>query len=286
MTEPPPIFEHLGPYAKPPAVAGCCRLTERVWLKYLELAGDYRHSNKSSRDYLVVRMLYIAEIASSAIRLNASWGLAHAAMSLLRDRYEQAVRFSWLVRNPDPQAFDKYDRTKFTKMSDLARSAKPETRAHFEKLFGPLPAWATEPPTKEQRAFYEEWSKLDLRSMAAKRDEFTPLSELTIAREKLAPWYNSIYAQFSSVSHYDRYSIELMMINKLNDGRQYLGTQPHWPRLLILQNAYFDVVQCFEASHVCHRRDAATTFEGFLAEWLVLAKQIAPNDSDLAAGVL
>jgi hypothetical protein len=44
-------------------------------------------------------MLYIAEITSTAIRLNATWALTPAAMSLLRDRYEQTVRFSWLVRN-------------------------------------------------------------------------------------------------------------------------------------------------------------------------------------------
>jgi hypothetical protein len=230
MQTPPKVFEHLGPRAQLPPVAECCRLTERVWLKYLELAGDYRYSDKDSREYLIVRMLYIAEITSSAIRLNASWGLTHAAMSLLRDRYEQTVRFSWLVRNPDPLAFEKYDRTKFSKMGDLARSARPETREHFEKLFGPLPAWATRPPTKEQRAFFEEWSKLDLRSMAKKRDEFPPLSDLPVAKEMLAPWYGGIYAQFSSVSHYDRYSIELMTVNELPDGRQYLGAQPYCKR--------------------------------------------------------
>ena len=137
MSKPPPVFEHLGPLAHHPAVAACCRLTERVWLTYNDLAKSNRLRDKHSREFLIQRMLYIAEITSSAVRLNASWALTHAAMSLLRDRYEQTLRFSWLVRNPDPQAFEKYDRTKFSKMSDLARSAKPETREHFEKLLGP-----------------------------------------------------------------------------------------------------------------------------------------------------
>jgi hypothetical protein len=109
MSKPPPVFEHLGPHARHPPVAACCRLTERVWLTYNDLAESNRLRDKHSLEFLILRMLYIAEITSSAIRLNASWGLTHAAMSLLRDRYEQTLRFSWLVRNPDPQAFEKYE---------------------------------------------------------------------------------------------------------------------------------------------------------------------------------
>jgi hypothetical protein len=281
MQKPPQVFQHLGPHAQLPAVAECCRLTERVWLRYLELARDYGHTDKHNREFLIVRMLYIAEITSSAIRLNASWGLTHAAMSLLRDRYEQTLRFSWLVRNPDPLAFSKYDRTKFAKMGDLARSSSPETRVHFEKLLGPIPAWATELLSKDERAFFEEWSKLDLRSMGKKRDEFPPLAEEPIAKEKLGHWYDGIYAQFSSVSHYDRYSLDLITINRTPTGKHYLGAQPYWPRMLILQNAHFDIIQCFEAAHVCHKQDAAPIFNALLAEWIAVAKQIAPATEDI-----
>lgn len=282
MSKPPPVFEHLGPLAHGNSVAACCRLTERVWLTYNGLAKSNLLRDKHSREFLILRMLYIAEITSSAVRLNASWGLTHAAMSLLRDRYEQTLRFSWLVRNPDPLAFAKYDRTKFTKMGDLARSTKPKTREHFEALLGPLPFWATEAPTKEQRAFYEEWSKLDLRSMGTKRDEFPPLAEEPIAKEKLSVWYDSIYAQFSSVSHYDRYSIELMSTYKASDGRTILGAQPYWPGMLILQNAHFDIIQCFEAAHVCHKHNSAATFDAFHVEWFAIAKEITPTTEDIA----
>jgi hypothetical protein len=65
-----------------------------VWRTYNELTAGYIHSNQNSREYLILRMLYIAEITSTAIRLNATWALTPAAMSLLRDRYEQTVRFS------------------------------------------------------------------------------------------------------------------------------------------------------------------------------------------------
>jgi hypothetical protein len=281
MLNPPPVFQHLGPHARPEATAACCRLTERVWLKYLELVGIYM-PDKVSREFLIMKMLYIAEMTSSAVRLNSSWALSHPAMSLLRDRYEQALRFSWLVRNPDSQAFEKYDRTKYAKMGDLARSVSVEAREHFEKLLGPLPAWATEPLTKEQRAFFEDWSKLDLRSMGKKRDEFPPLADAHVAKEKLGPWYDGIYAQFSSVSHYDRYSLELLTINKTPAGDQYLGAPPHWPKMLILQNAQLDIIQCFEAAHVCHKVQAANIFDGFLMEWYSIANVMAPKMDDIA----
>jgi hypothetical protein len=280
MSKPSQVFEHLGPKAQLEPVATCCRLTERVWLKYHELAGNIMPA-KDSREFLVMKMLYIAEMTSSAIRLNMSWGLAHPAMSLFRDRYEQTLRFSWLVRNPDPQSFSKFDRTKFAKMGDLARSVSAETRAHFEKLLGPIPAWATEPLTKDQRAFFEEWSQLDLRSMGQKRDGFPPLADEQVAKEKLGPWYNAIYKQFSSVSHYDRYSLELLAINKTANGTQYLGAPPHWTPMVILQNALFDIIQCFEAARVFHSPDAAQVFNAFLMEWYALANVMAPRSEDV-----
>lgn len=280
MSKVPPVFQHLGPHAQQEAVVACCRLTERVWLKYLELAGPHMPAT-DSREFLVMKMLYIAEMTSSAIRLDASWGLSHPAMSLLRDRYEQTLRFSWLVRNPDPRAFGKYDRTRFAKMGDLARSVSLETRAHFEKLFGPIPSWAKDPLTKEERAFFEEWSKLDLRSMGKKRDEFPPLADEHVAKEKLGHWYDGIYAQFSSVSHYDRYSLDLLAINKTPAGTLYLGAPPHWPRMLILQNAHFDIIQCFEAAHVCHKVEAGPIFNAFLAEWIAVAKVLASDTNEI-----
>jgi len=70
-------------------------------------------------------MLYIAEITSTAIRLNATWALTPAAMSLLRDRYEQTVRFSWLVRNPDKKEFEKYERTKVAKINSTSGTLTP-----------------------------------------------------------------------------------------------------------------------------------------------------------------
>ncbi len=275
MPNRPQVFEHLGPYATRNPVSDLCGLTERVWHASREFAGQI-HAGQTSREFLITRMLYIAETTSSAIRLNAGWGLTHAAMSLLRDRYEQAVRFSWLVRS-DEEEFAKYERSMFAKMNSLVRSINPETRKHYEEMLGNIPEWATTPPTKEERAYLEAWNSLDLRSMVKKRDKLPPLADKQVAKEGLAHWYESIYAQFSSVTHYDRYSIEILGLQPAPDGRLVLAAQPHWPGLLILQNCYFDIIQCFEAAQVCHRKDAADTFERLLAEWLSLSKVLLPR---------
>jgi hypothetical protein len=272
------MFEHLGPYAQDGPVAALCELTERVWSTYLGMAGAYVHAGEDSCEYLVVRMLYIAEITSSAVRLNASWALTVAAMSLLRDRYEQVVRFSWLFRNPDPAEFQKYERSKLAKITSLVRNMSPETRSQYQELTGkPLPAWATDTPTKEERAQLEAWNKMDLRTMATGRDAFPPIADTVLAKQPVAGWYGSIYSQLSSVTHYDHYGIELLGLQKMADGSPVLATQPHWPGMLILQNAQFDLIQCFEAAHLCHKADAATTFDVLLAEWLALSKQLVPR---------
>jgi hypothetical protein len=154
-------------------------------------------------------------------------------MSLLRDRYEQTVRFSWLVRNPDKTEFEKYERTKVAKINSIVRNLEPDTIKHFEAILGPTPAWATETPTKKDRTFLEAWNTLDLKSMALKRDAFPALADTVLAKKKLASSYEAIYRQFSSVSHYDRFSIELLGVQEFPDGKFVLGTRPHWHPLLV-----------------------------------------------------
>jgi hypothetical protein len=196
------ILRHLGPYISQPYLADLCDLVERVWEMYREHATEYGNIAHGSRQYLFVRMMYIAEVTSNGIRLNATWSLIPAAMSLLRDRYEQAVRFSWLVRSLDDEEFLKYERAIFGKINALVRNVDNATVSRFEETMGPIPSWVTEPLSKEQRAYLDAWNALDLRSMAQKRDALPPITDTPLAKRRLASWYNSVYAQFSSVSHY------------------------------------------------------------------------------------
>ena len=102
--------QYLGPLVNQLYISAFCEFDERVWEMYRTHADEHGAIDPTTSDYLIVRMMYIAESTSNAIRMDATWGLIPPAMSLVRDRYEQTVRFSWLVRNPDPEEFRKYER--------------------------------------------------------------------------------------------------------------------------------------------------------------------------------
>jgi len=195
-------------------------------------------------------------------------------MSLLRDRYEQTVRFSWLVRNPDQEEYLKYERAMFGKINSIVRKLDPKTVEHFEESMGPIAPWAIEELSKEQKAHLEAWSVTNLRAMATKRDAFSPIVDNHLAKQKLSPMYEGIYAQFSSVAHYDRFSIEMVRPEQNDDGTVSLSLAPHWPALLILRTSHLDIIQCFEATQVCFQRNTAIQFESLFMEWHSLANKL------------
>jgi hypothetical protein len=118
------------------------------------------------------------------------------------------------------------------------------------------------------------WTALDLKSMAQKRDVFPPITDTPLAKRGLASWYTSVYAQLSSVSHYDRYSIEMVKPVEIKDGTVALSLEPHWLPLLILYDAYLDMIQCSEVTQVCFKQQTTIKFEPLFLEWLSLAKQL------------
>jgi hypothetical protein len=264
--------QYLGPFVNQLYIAGLCGLDERVWQEFRAHAGERSPIQAGSHDYLIVRMMHIAEATSNAIRMDATWGLIPPTMSLVRDRYEQTVRFSWLVRNPDQKEYHKYERFMLAKIRSVARDIEPETVKRFRES-GQLPLWVTEPLSKGDRDYLEAWEKLDLRSMAAKRDRFPPIADNLLSKEKLEQWYNPVYRQFSSVSHYDRFSVEMVSPQPYEGEKVVMGSQPHWPKLIILYTALLDVIQCYEATSVCFGQDTSIKFESLFHEWTRLASK-------------
>ncbi|MCA0301713.1 MAG: hypothetical protein LCH95_04845 [Proteobacteria bacterium] len=212
-------------------------------------------------------MMYVAEATSVAIRVNASWALSHPALSLLRDRYEQVVRFSWLARQAGTMQMTRYVASYYAKAMQLHRSMSNIEKAEYVSIRGELDEWMSEELTKEQRASLNRWNDLDLRSMVQKRDKLPPLSDCEVAKEKLASLYTSIYAQFSSVTHYDMYSMNMLGLYKSPDGQMVLAPDPHWPSLINVHNSLFDLIQCFEMTRRYLDKDADQEFSSILKDW-------------------
>lgn len=262
--------QYLGPFVNQLYIAELCGLDERVWEVFRAHAKERNPIKDGSRDYLIVRMMHIAESTSNAIRMDATWALIPPTMSLVRDRYEQTVRFSWLVRNPDQEEYDKYERFMFAKIRTVARDIAPETIKRFRES-GQLLLWITEPLNKDDREYLEEWEKLDLKSMAARRDGFPPIADNLLSNEKLEKWYSAVYQQFSSVSHYDRFSIEMVSPQPHEGETVVMGLQLFWSKLLILYTTLLDIIQCYEATSVCFEQNTSIQFESLFQEWVTLA---------------
>lgn len=264
---------HLGPLVNQLYVSALCEFDERVWEVFRQHARERNPIEHGSRDYLTVRMMHIAEETSNAIRMDATWGLITPSMSLVRDRYEQTVRFSWLVRNPDPREYEKYERFMLAKIRTLVRNIAPET---IDRLAAgrTLPRWATETLSKEEQKYIDAWEQTDLRSMASKRDQFALINNNLLSNEKLEPWYNSVYRQFSSISHYDRFAVEMVGPEPIEGGKIVISMKSHWPKLLILYTAFLDIIQCYEVTAVCFKENTSVKYESLFLEWKSLAARL------------
>lgn len=269
------ILAHVGPLARAKPVVSIYEINEQTWSQYRKLM-PAKSRGEAPEHFMSSRMMHISEITSLAIRLNTSWNLIHASMSLLRDRYEQAVRFSWLARQPDGDEVKKYQLYFYGKVRSLIKNMPQGTKANLEAQFGRVPQWATEPLSKEEQTRFREWENLDLRTMALKRDALPALTALNISNDKFGDLYDGIYGQFSSVSHFDMLSLQFLKDHTAADGSRSLATEPHWPGLLALQNCRIDIVQCFECLTKYYGLDVGKTFNELYVRCLSIAPAILP----------
>lgn len=176
----PQVLNQLGPYVGHEPVAAFCSISEKSLALFHEGVWGHDRGHETPVEHLFTRLTYISETTSTAIRLNATWALTLPAMSLLRDRYEQTVRSSWLARQPDSVELVKYIASHYAKANKVFRGLSPKARDVLEDASFKFDPWMTDTPTKEERAYLERWNSLDLYSMAKKRDALAPCSKRRI----------------------------------------------------------------------------------------------------------
>jgi len=266
-SESPKVLDQLGPYLKHDPVKIGCYLSQFAYERYHRIVGNPVAPSGMLHEQTPPRMMYIAEAVSTGLRLNATWGLSFPAMSLVRDRYEQAARFSWLTRMNDPWQWKQYAATYYTKWRKLYGDMNPAQRAEFDKMTPVPPGWMTEPATKEDRKAFERYQSMSLLDMVKQRDALPPVGTLALDREPLADLYSSVYVHYSSVTHYDFYAVRLLALHRNPAGEHVLAVDPFWPAMLVLNNALFDIIQCREATAPkCSTEDEAA-FSEFHSIW-------------------
>ena len=99
--------------------------------------------------------------------------------------------------------------------------------------------------------------------MATRRDLLPRLTDLQVGKEELGHHYDTIYTQFSSVSHFDAYSIQLLRLHKTDDGELGLETDDLWPGLLIcriVSSTLFSALRQCVRSTIKMQRSRLTSF--------------------------
>ncbi len=269
MIERPQVLDHMGAYISHAPVKAFSEISEKAHAAFQAAMGGYDRDEASDRDFVISRLMYISEVMSTAIRLNASWALTHAAMSLTRDRYEQTVRFSWLARQTDDGEMKKFYAYYHARANKIFRSLKGQAKEEFDRMVDNPPEWTTRPFTKQEKEHFGAWETLDLLSLAKKRDKLPALGTSDVAGQKLELWYTPVYQQFSSVSHSDMYSVALLQLHKSKayPGRLVLAADPYWPGTLTCFNALFDIIQCFECAKGFYGKDCEVEFQGLFKAW-------------------
>lgn len=252
-------FNHLGDYTKNPAYAAFHDLSVRAFEMYHDgIAGA---ETTCPLVDLIRRMMYVAEATSSGLRLNASWALTHPAFSLCRDRYEQCVRFSWLARQDSDREWYRYiadyylTRHRLKNAFDQSGIALP---VDLDDGLSEAPAYV-----RERFAY---WRNTPVDQMARRRDGLAGITESAVDRETLLGFYDSIYRQGSSVSHYDLYSVNMLGLYDGGEGL-VLAPDPGMPIVLALHCALFDIIQCAEALARAEASAPVNAMNALIAEW-------------------
>jgi hypothetical protein len=210
--------------------------------------------------------MYISEATSVAARLNASWALSVPAMSLVRNRYEHAVRISWLARQKDQLALRDFVASHYSKANKVFRNMTPSQLSAYVALHGQPDSWLTDVPTKAQRALLQRWQATPLSELVQARDKADAFGSTTLDGLTLAKFYNSIYRQFSSAAHLDGYALNLIGLHQSTDC-MVLAPHPMWPSMLALHDALFCIIQCREALIAFYSADRTARFLELYDEW-------------------
>lgn len=275
--------DHFGGYVQHPPVKAFCDLSERCFALFHEIVGGHERQSETPREHLSTRMMYISESTSAAIRLNATWALSVPAMALVRTRYEQVVRHSWLMHQPDNVEMVKYIGSYYAKQSKLYYSLDESTKSEFLKMVGKLPEWMDRPPTKEEKSYLERWESMDLFTMVSKRDALLTETVPYRRTRELKDYYTPIYRQFSSATHFDMFGANLVSLHKAPNNTLVLAPDPQWPAILCLYTTLFDLIQCSEVT-VIQRGAAPDHWEGLFATWDEYRQRVLGRDERVEDG--
>ncbi len=249
---------NFGPYGEWANVADFSALSERAFMAFHDEVDSQMDIVSTPTQHLFLRMAYQAETTSLGIRLNNSWALCIPAFSMTRTRLEQTILCSYLIHEEESKGLVPY--VKYIPIgeyrglkSSMEEPSLAEHLQHFVDLDQSrdeaIKAQEEFAPgfTIENDKFVRKWTKLDLRSMARRRDKLVSQSHFVL-KHSLEREYLSIYKVASSVVHSECSSLSFRFLDLFPSptGKPVLMARPSWAMIVTASTAHYDILQCYE----------------------------------------
>jgi len=253
------MSEHpnFGPYSRWENVAAFSDLSEKAFTLFDRLINENWSLLSRPVHHLFLRIAYQAKTTSLAIRINNSWALSLPAFALTRVRLEQTIICSYLIHEEESiglSPFVEYipiGHYRATRVV-LEDASLAEHLSHID--LNALETAATESQNKftpgfsiTNDKFERSWTKLDLRSMAKRRDLLVNRSS-SVLKHSLEREYITIYKEASSVVHADSSSLSFSFLDlfKSPSGQPVLMAVPSWALIVSATTSHYDILQCYE----------------------------------------
>ena len=247
-----------GPYSKWPSVSDFHTISSRAFELFHRCVDGRKAGFSRPVQYLFLRIAYQAETTSVALRHANSWALNLPAFALTRVRLEQAIVCSYLIHEDESLGLRPFmahipigeHRGVVAAMEDpdlaphLASQVNPDTT-----LSRAVDAQRELDPDFDvaDDKLSRSWTKLDLRSMARRRDELVARIDPRPGN-RLEAHHVSIYKVASSVVHADGSSLSFRFMDGIAiDGEPpVLMALPSWAVVVAASTAHYDILQVSE----------------------------------------
>lgn len=264
---------------------------ERIRKKTVILAGaciEQKDSAWDSRQQVIYQFLTLAQQTSYATIELASRGLVVPALALTRVRTEQLIVSSYLIHEEPQLGIEPFVKhmsvSSFLGIDDAFTDPVVREFLSKEVDYENAKLEAIKAMTEinpdfdaDSGRFERKWTKLDLLSMAKKRDQLViPLRSIS-SRLLLQSFYVTTYKTLSSVVHSDSLAISENFLGKIDFS---VKTAPvHSPNLIWIGTTYahialFDILQVYE-SMLFLGVDCSDETHLLIAEWIALGRKLS-----------
>lgn len=252
-----PSKPNFGPYSSWESVRALSEISEKAFEIYHEKVSNDLLSKFKPTQHLFVRQLYLAETSSFSIRLLTSWAMLLQALALTRIRLENTIICSYLIHEEVSVGLEPF--IKYITINDFlnvrAAMSDENIAKNLDLDVNKLKTEAVNAQSSftpgfdvDHDKFERKWTKLDLRSLAKRRDKLTA-NQGVISKDSLERDYVSLYKTASSIVHSDVSALSNAFIDVFSAGQDDPGVLmplPSWAAMSVAFTSKYDVVQVFE----------------------------------------